>query len=1617
MLRTRIARLLALAAVLAGSSSVHYPAAAVEVCGDGADNDANSLVDEGCNSTGVVSVCESPLSCGVAGAVAPKTGALVYSVMPDLAPRVAYGPGLVFRRTFLSQYDPGYFGGGASDYRDSLGYRWHHAYMGWLEKFSTPSPDEVVLHTTSGQDVLFKYSTNDGSYDKYSPQAGWHFDYLRQKTASGAGQYDWELRTLTGEVFVYDGSGTGDHVAKLIEVRDTLATPNKVTISYNGDGKVYQVTDASTTKYLQLEYFTTGNKLLRYVKYFTGGGSPDVTLELTYSSDKLASAIIGGTTVENYGYGSGSHLESVTDGGSKTVATFKYYATTGGKAIRVGTQNGDVGYTYGDSSCDNGNGTFVFFNRKDTTTCTTDAGCGSGNYCGGKDSSGNGTCYKARRCVSVTTPNEHLWKDVTPETACPSCAETEHYEFWTNSPTNDKIELRGRKSADDVKTSYEYNSNGYVVTRVENDDDYVATNSHPSGARVTYFKYDNSSFPGRVTEVRILSELKPGGACTASTTTDCKRTINAYTSDGLLDTVEEIGFTYNSSGSVTGYDFTTDYDYDSKGRLTKINGARPSTDDNVDLTYWASGNGLSTDYLKEVKRQKDATPTYVTTTYNAYELWGNSTRVTDPNSKSVCRTFDSKYGRVASSRIVVNGSHTDCATSGGNDETTSYTYDTHRRLTKITKPKGNCEHLAYDSNGRLSTVIQGDYNSGTGVCDTTGHKKEHTYDLDGRLTKLEIFDETPTVVRRQEYTYAADRRLSEIINPVDTQKKQVWTYDDDGVPAKVEFEDFSTSGAKTEWDVDNLNRTSKKRGYFDATTYEEFTLTPGVQLDLPTRVRDPATHDLDLVWDDLGRKVKQLTPEANTTFYIYDEASNLKTKVEDYNGADTKTSNFTYDTLNRMTEWDTGDAACSGTGGAEIQYVYDALGGETCPSGSTCDLLSGRLAYVKTQIYCDAGQSDKRFDQKTFYSYTEPGRIKEHTVKDDAATPRVGRVTYTYDKNGLPLREDYPAGATSGAVYEYGGYGLPSNDDDNSVIYRDTTVILSNGRYFPFGPLYSLIHKNAVSGNNIKTSYTRNLAYRLTEMWSRSTAATPAEVLKITFGEDARGRYTKRDFTDPNQSMKDMFFLYDDVTRATCRTVTSQSTCPDDTSTPLENITYNTSGDRSQMILTNAALAKNTYKYIYVSSTSDKLQCIGKGTNFGSSCTGTPRIDFAYDRRGNRTSDDDTEYTTDARTYTYDGRNNLITVSGKFWWAANQTHDYVQTNAYDERNRRIFMSFLDTTANPDTEAQWFYYYDQYDRLIQAKHTPNVATSTTYSVYQWYWLGQTAFLYYQLDYVSDSLQTTTRRYLYGDERGRPLVVWSWPTSGNTTRVWEVEPGLFGWDIATIGSAVYQPIRREGQLYDKDNDALAFDGSGNRLVKRPGISFHGRGPYDSFAAAYLTAIPTDMSLYVQVYGEGNPIQPVYVPDLENWMCPWGPLADPVCGDGTCERSGPWYEHCFCTADCPDYPGPCFVAPEPPIDMPPGFWPTCEDSCYWSVGAIIDMCDVGTYEYCYGCTARAAIECEDCLTVCGAWFEADFARCRTNSRQAELSCYNNPRALPPLLPSDVGDNTAKPGHATGR
>jgi RHS repeat-associated protein len=1422
---------------------------AQEICGDltnNADPSSTHLVDEGCNPAAVTGVCESPISCGKTGAVAPKTGQLVYNEPPDIAPRVPFGPPLSLGRNYAS------LAADQSGYLGSLGKGWRHSFMGWLDPV-TSETDEVIVRLVTGQEVLFTFDDEDptSTYDLYTPQPGYHVDTLRRHQTSDV----WELITLDGWTYEYDDSSCGG-LRMLVRIEDPFG--QGLSLTYNGSCYLTDVTDGSSYRSLHFTY--DNNNKLDKVDYYLDGTNLQVTVDYTVTSDKLEDVSVGltgsFTLIRDYTW-TGNKLDLIEDGDAKNLLDVTYIDGAAGKVARLDTGSGNIGYRYGDTNCDGGEGLYVFYNDLDGAGgCDADGDCGSGNFCGGEITPGTnntGVCYRARRCVALSSSHDDLVDSVT--SSCPTCTDTKSY-LWDTSPG---LDLIATHDADDVRTTYARNADGLVTRVVENDDDDDATNTPPSTGRTTYFFYD-STFWGRVAEVRRKSELLPaqGGTCTDSDTTDCKQTLYSYEATSgngaALVGVEELGYTYewvSGAPDRVQYDYLTTYDYDAQGRLSELDGPRSGYDQTT-FAYFSdtASDHLDAGMLQEVSRATGSS-TALTTAYDGYDYWGNATSIEDPNGNFTCRTFDADLDVLTVDRVAMNN-QTSCATSNSADLVTTTTYDSSKRVKKIERPLGNCVHRAYDAWGRLSTVKERD----DCTASSSGHTMELTYNDDSLAVKTEYKDASGTVTYRQETTYDDDRRLLEIINPAQTTKKKTLSYEPDGMLASVTGED---GVGITEWGYDPLNRANLEQRHLDATNSDDWAITNCKQMDRVVDVTDADDKSIERTWDDMRRTVAQVTREGGTSYMIYDEAGNLVRHVEAFGSAGEMSHLFTYDSQNRSLTEDYGDEPCFSLGGAEIQYTYDTTSG--CPPGA-CENVAGRLAQVKTKVACDdSDTADDTFDQFTYFKYDDAGRTVKETITDDGG--RNVSQNYAWDKNGNQTLVEAPSGIDM--KWTYGSTGSNSDADKVTALVRNAdstdTTFISSVVWNPFGPIKEYQQANTVSSTNIVASFTLDLAYRPSELrWHHGTT----DDFKIAYTLDAQGRITARDFSAADSNVQDAWYLYDWQDRILCDSTTapSGSTCPSGNNRKNQltgSPPYTASSDRQAIFhRSNGLYSAETYTYNYVgedtptdpSDDSDQIDSITK--------SGTSNdILYGWDHRGNRLYDDDQDVTNDFRDYTYDGRSNLVTVTGHFRASAGVLHNYTLVNAYDHRNRRFFKSFIDEDASPDPiESQWFYYYDLQDRLIEVNYTPDINHADTYQLWQFYWIASRPVARVQTSFPSE---THGRRFTAADHLDTPLDGWYWPSSGNATRAWAYNPDAFGWGRIVHGSDEYQPLRFPGQVEDDDTLAWRYDsGTSDYVAARPPLRQNRYRVYDPLTGSYLQADPKVAEGWQSyAYVDNNPV----------------------------------------------------------------------------------------------------------------------------------------------------------------
>ncbi|MBA3404530.1 MAG: RHS repeat-associated core domain-containing protein, partial [Gemmatimonadaceae bacterium] len=1023
------------------------------------------------------------------------------------------------------------------------------------------------------------------------------------------------------------------------------------------------------------------------------------------------------------------------------------------------------------------------------------------------------------------------------------------------------LDLKAVKDPSNFYTTKEFNANGLPTKIVYGDND---SNPATGGQRVLFVGYD-ATFPGRVATTTRQREFAGGDVCLSGYAGDpCTVSTSTYTTDGKLDAVQKVVNTLDSSGNTAELTYTTDYSYDTKGRLTQINGPLSGSDDVTIFEYWNTpSDPLTHGFVQNFKRKKDAT-NFVTQSSLAFDFWGNPTAITDADGTVSCQFFSAERGYLAQRREQMAG-QTDC-TPDAADLVTTYARDTALRLTYHRRPDGSCMFYEYDARGRLSkTKRRDDCFEPSG-----GDRQEYTYSDDGLLTKIETFDAGGAVSKRQELTYFDSRRLEKIINPVNTAKWTGLTYEARGLLDNVVAADGSSNLSKTQWGYNADGRVTSEKRYTAGTSFDTWNLLFD-WIGNQQQVIDGDSKVTTSMRDDLGRVVKLTSPDLGgfPTLRVFDAASRLTTVKETFGGAGVRTHTFTFDYLGRPLDDDYHGTCTNTATGAQVNVpdivrYYDTLAGRsTCPSGTSCSNLGGRLAHVKVKLMCTtvAGpDADYTLEQETWFGYDAAGRLTHEYIKDDNG--RTAAHVYAWTKNGALQQVTLPSTTVLGASFD--STGGNSDADKITALWRTNTSspIIDNVLYQPYGPVRQYNQMNTTTGigpqGALRTKIDHNLAYRHVNNFVRKEPnAGDNNRLEVSTQEDAQGRVTWRGYfpttgLDWPGQRKHSWFLYDMQNRVICETATYGATsCPTSGSALKNNHSatppFTAAGDWKTLlrpipgstgVVHNFALYTGTHQISTVTQSD-----------------GTPTLGdtiVSYDSRGNRNIDDNQSgLTNDIRTYTYDDRRNVTNVRGQYKTAGTWRF-YNVGSAFDAKNRRVFKSFYDETTLKT--ATWFFYYDPYDRLVEVRHTPDASASATYSLFQLVWLGDKLVLYWQTDYPS---VTTSKRYVQTDESQRPVAMMSWPASGDAVHLWNINSDAWGNDTIQVdpGNSFFQPILFAGQYKDDETIAWQNDGSTRH---RPGLVLNGFRTYDPWTGSYLQVDPlVDSTWSSYVYVDSNPV----------------------------------------------------------------------------------------------------------------------------------------------------------------
>ena len=515
-------------------------------------------------------------------------------------------------------------------------------------------------------------------------------------------------------------------------------------------------------------------------------------------------------------------------------------------------------------------------------------------------------------------------------------------------------------------------------------------------------------------------------------------------------------YTWNTSAktlaSVTDGATTTDFTYNSKGKVTEIDNNAGGV-----WTFTYASNGI------DLTGISDSIGTVLTLVYGNSSLPHLPTSITGPDGNTWTKTYNS-YGQVL----------TEVPPTGSPTGTTTFTYEENTSssnlglLKTVTNGAGNVTQLAgYTTLGDVTSIIQTP-ESGTDI--TTSF----TYDGGQR-----VLSETLPDAKTRTYAYNY-RKLASITDEAGNETAFSFC----SICGKLTGIDMPLSKSLS-WQEDGDQRTS---GFTDARSNQTvYTYGNAGELKETTY---PDSSKTIYRYDNYGRLREKEDTRGNKEQYAYDSAGRVETVTLVPYGGTSVDIDYTYnsdDTVATVTD-EVGTTTYTYTTGRQISnvaYNWSASGLSTTQNvaytynvDGTLDTLTwknGTTTVASWEYgYEGAGRVtsiDNNFSETTSFTYDGVGKLKTQT--NDNGTS----LTYAWNQQrGWPTQLLWKAGTTSFARYdiEYDG-GDNTVGNISQVTELDSSVV-----EYTYDDLYRLTAETRTGTGSYTRSYGYDLAGNMT---------------------------------------------------------------------------------------------------------------------------------------------------------------------------------------------------------------------------------------------------------------------------------------------------------------------------------------------------------------------------------------------------------------------------------------------------------------------------------------------------------------------------------------------------------
>ncbi|WP_116641141.1 DNRLRE domain-containing protein, partial [Streptomyces scopuliridis] len=496
------------------------------------------------------------------------------------------------------------------------------------------------------------------------------------------------------------------------------------------------------------------------------------------------------------------------------------------------------------------------------------------------------------------------------------------YPLWKRDAESNKSGVP--PPGDCAPGTYPANSAQYTyLTRVDGFSADLVAKSSPEG-RKWQFGYDSFGNIKTVTDPKGVATPTAGDYTTSYEYNSYGQLTKATDANGNPSTTSEFGATGYPAKITDALGRTTSFVYDARGQVTDVTDALGKK---TTQTYDTFGRPKE----NTVPKDQDAAA-FITTPAPVYDANDNVTTSTAPNGAVSTAVYD------AADQLVSATAPKDTSTSS--ERRTSYTYDKAGNLKTVTEPKGSL--TTSDATDYVTTNHYDEIYQLTSAVNAAGDKISYEFDNVGNAVKV-----------------------------VDPKKN-----------ATPDTTDYTSTMA---YDLNHRVKSSTDAaGKVSSRTYDK----DGLVL----TSTDPANSTTTYTYDERGSQTEVKVPYDGTTFrttkYEYDQAGNT-TKVITPKGtgtatADDFTSRTEYDALNRPVKqfqpYDPNDAQ-NNDPNVYTQTVYDAVGRVARQSLPPSEGQTVRNDTVFE--YFDNGWTKKStdpWDITTTYDYTEIGYQKARTL-------------------------------------------------------------------------------------------------------------------------------------------------------------------------------------------------------------------------------------------------------------------------------------------------------------------------------------------------------------------------------------------------------------------------------------------------------------------------------------------------------------------------------------------------------------------------------------------------------------------------------------------------------------